>query len=1212
MSEPMSLPTIKNHKILLIEDNLLTVKLVRLTLESEGYTVLSSVDGKNAIAMLKNETPKLILLDMRLPDTTGLSLVKELRALPNGKHIPIISFSGFISMVEEAKLADSGFTDILLKPIEPSLLLECVESHLIKEVVNTDNTKVKRIALIVDDDPLQLKFTGLQFNYSGFEVIYGKDGLEGLELALQHRPDVIISDVLMPNMDGFQFCKAIRENPAVSNIPLILVSANYVEDIDQQLAKNIGANAYVYRSLGIQTVVETVLECMGNKEPLPPVNSHENDDEIEKSIYSRVLQQLERQVSINLSSQQRGYEQQNILKQINDLTDSLVKNEKSKFPLDEILSNSLYGAGLSQGLFYHWCDGEPLELRAQFGFDEQLEKVQDCFGFKDIFLDIIKNKNTIAIPSDGMEHNPSYKILSIAKSSSALFLPVRLQHNAAGLLVIFSRQNMLVDEDWIAFGHNVAAQFSQSTELSDTFSNLMESEQRFRQLAENIRDVFFLVVPVTYEILYLSPAYEKFLGRTVESLIQHPEFFINYVVPEDKAQCKTMLKQLSETGSFSHEIRIINVEGKVRWINMRGTPIADESGNLYRVAGIAEDITERKESELQLQYVNRLYELLSGINALTVRAENQGELFDSTCQITVEIGEFDLAWIGLINHEDNTVAPTAKFGKSDYINTLTESIFSTLPNQFNQHTIISKTINSKKVEWMNNSEGELININSQLVFSLKGCQSMICLPLINDNEVVAIAMLLSKRLINFNASKVKLLNMIATDISYAYSFLQAKKHIEFIATHEPITGLGNRTSLKQRIKTAIISANGGNYSFGLILINLNGFRDINDTLGHKMGDILLNSVAKRLVKTVWRSDMVACLGGDEFAILIPHLSNQLDINVVTDKVNEALCERFYIHDVPLNIEARIGIALFPVDADNGMELWQYADVALSTAKKLKQPVCFYDANYDAYDSTNLSLLGDLREAITANQLVLHWQPKIDLTTQTTIGAEALIRWQHPTRGLLFPDEFIPFVESTALIQPLTRWVVENAILQASEWESKGYEINVAINVSVHNLQETDFDKFISTTAEKNNVPIERITIEVTESAVMNNVDKARISLEKMRSTGIKIAMDDFGTGQSSLAYLKDLPITDMKIDQSFIMHLNVSGNHAIVKSAIGLAHNLAVTTTAEGVEDEETLLELKALGCDVAQGYFISKPISGGQFIQWMTASKWPNSKISS
>jgi diguanylate cyclase (GGDEF)-like protein len=388
-------------------------------------------------------------------------------------------------------------------------------------------------------------------------------------------------------------------------------------------------------------------------------------------------------------------------------------------------------------------------------------------------------------------------------------------------------------------------------------------------------------------------------------------------------------------------------------------------------------------------------------------------------------------------------------------------------------------------------------------------------------------------------------------------------------------------------------------------MNLHNFRDINDTLGHANGDVLLRQVAASLRDALRESDLVACLGGDEYAILLARLGSRDDIDLVLAKIADSLARPFEVAGVPVNVEASLGIALFPEHGDNPDLLWQHADVALRAARERHVSHLFYGQGIDHYDPQKLALLGELSGAMASNQLALYYQPNIDLGTGIAIAAEALLRWPHPVHGMIPPDRFVPMTERTHLIHALTTWVLTSALRQGEAWRRTGMPLQISVNLSAHNLHNPALAREILDLARSSRFPLECLTLEITESAIMADPALARAVLTELHDAGIQLSIDDFGIGQSSLAYLKDLPISRMKIDKSFVIGFEEPRNAAIVRSAIELAHNLGLKVTAEGVENERSWRELQKLGCDLAQGYYFATPMPVDQFTAWLRESQW-------
>jgi diguanylate cyclase (GGDEF)-like protein/PAS domain S-box-containing protein len=430
----------------------------------------------------------------------------------------------------------------------------------------------------------------------------------------------------------------------------------------------------------------------------------------------------------------------------------------------------------------------------------------------------------------------------------------------------------------------------------------------------------------------------------------------------------------------------------------------------------------------------------------------------------------------------------------------------------------------------------------------------------------------------------------------------AQHKIERLAYSDPVTGLPNRAALQRDLTEALAGAEADSREVALLVLNLDCFRDVNDSLGHQNGDLLLRRVAERLVAAV--GGAVACLGGDEFALLRV-ATGPPDVDRVLAAIDDCLAEPIEVAGIPLAVEATLGIALGPRDGATPALLWQHADVALRTAKERRTRYLHYHPGINQYDPTRLALIGELREAIHHDQLVLHYQPKLDLRSGRTVGVEALVRWNHPARGMIFPDTFIPLAERTGLINPLTRWVVLAALQQGKAFDRAGLPLSLSVNLSARNLHEPGFSQQLLRLVEGVGFPLSRLTLEITETAIMADPVRAKLVLGELHEAGIHLSMDDFGIGQSSLTYLKDLPVTKMKIDKSFIMGFQQPRNACIVRSAIDLARNMGLNVTAEGIEDEATYYALRDLGCDLAQGYFFCKPLGVEPLTTWLRESPW-------
>jgi diguanylate cyclase (GGDEF)-like protein len=425
------------------------------------------------------------------------------------------------------------------------------------------------------------------------------------------------------------------------------------------------------------------------------------------------------------------------------------------------------------------------------------------------------------------------------------------------------------------------------------------------------------------------------------------------------------------------------------------------------------------------------------------------------------------------------------------------------------------------------------------------------------------------------------------------------------ALHDALTGLPNRDLFADRVSQAIRAADRELRPAALLLLDLDRFKDVNDTLGHHHGDQLLIQVGQRLSGTLRAADTVARLGGDEFAVLLPG-ANAEGASAVAGKLRAALHQPLLLNEVTLDLDASIGIAAYPDHGSDAAELLQHADVAMYLAKLTHVGSLVYDPSVDQHSPKRLALLGGLRLALERDQLLLHYQPKADLQSGDVRGVEALVRWRHPEHGLLGPGEFIPLAERTGLIHPLTKAVLDTALEQAARWRRAGHSLSVAVNVSTRCLLDPTFPDQVAGQLADREVPPQLLVLEITESAVMADPARALQVLRGLHALGVAIAIDDFGTGYSSMAYLKELPVDELKIDRSFVNQMAASPRDAvIVRSTIDLGHNLGLRVVAEGVETRQDWEALTALGCDLAQGYYLGRPMPAAELERHLRSVAW-------
>jgi diguanylate cyclase (GGDEF)-like protein len=497
-----------------------------------------------------------------------------------------------------------------------------------------------------------------------------------------------------------------------------------------------------------------------------------------------------------------------------------------------------------------------------------------------------------------------------------------------------------------------------------------------------------------------------------------------------------------------------------------------------------------------------------------------------------------------------------------------------------------------------------------LLNSLGAADCMVA-PLVADGRVAGTIMV-ADRLSNvstFDAEDLRIFATLANHVSVAFENgrlvgqlrREAAERLHQ-ALHDSLTGLPNRTMFVQRL--AECSAHGE--TAGVMLMDLDRFKEVNDTLGHHNGDLLLQEVARRLLVVLRSHDTVARLGGDEFAILLPRVKNAEEAEEAARRVVSELREPFTLEGLLVDIGASVGVAMFPQHGSDAATLLQRADVAMYQAKGSDQSIAVYSPDRDYNSPERLALASELRGAINEGHIEIFYQPQARLADGQIIGVEALVRWRHPERGLLDPNLFIPIAEQTGLITPLTLFVIERTLAECQRWENAGHDLTVSVNLAVRSLLDKDLPHQIEDLVLASGVDPKRLTLEITESSVMADPARTIAVLEHLAAIGVKLSVDDFGTGYSSLSYLRRLPVHEVKVDQSFVFRIaSDESDAAIVRSIVELAHNLGLHVVAEGVEDRISWDMLNRMGCDEAQGYYISKPISVPALDRWLNSSDW-------
>jgi diguanylate cyclase (GGDEF)-like protein len=479
-------------------------------------------------------------------------------------------------------------------------------------------------------------------------------------------------------------------------------------------------------------------------------------------------------------------------------------------------------------------------------------------------------------------------------------------------------------------------------------------------------------------------------------------------------------------------------------------------------------------------------------------------------------------------------------------------------------------------------------------------ENAMSVPLFVGERVVGRLWAGSSKPRRFTSQEVRVLSLLGAEVAPALEAGRLLAIAQTAANYDAITGLPNRVSFLRKLREQILESAEHGTTFAVLCADLDRFREINDAFGHEGGDAVLRELGARIRGTGPETACrVARLGVDDFAFLLPAASDEDQAVRAAEDGIQFLREPFVLSEQPLYVSASIGIAVFPTHGRTAEDLLRHAEAAMFSAKRTQTRYAVYGPALDANSHRKIALLRDLRRALETDQLVLYYQPQVDFRTGRLVGAEALLRWPHSERGMIPPLEFISVAEETGLIHQLTPWVLKHALRQQRAWQRSGIELRMSINVSMRNLRDPEFLAVVDALVNTAGVDSGSVTLEVTEAAMMLEATRTLDVLRRIRTLGVNISIDDFGTGYSSLAYLSRLPVNEVKVDRTFVMDLTTPGPRAIVEAVINLGKVFGLRVIAEGVKDEPTWTQLQSLGCDIAQGYYLSEPMSAEAFATW-------------
>ncbi len=748
---------------------------------------------------------------------------------------------------------------------------------------------------------------------------------------------------------------------------------------------------------------------------------------------------------------------------------------------------------------------------------------------------------------------------------------------------------------------------------------LKVSEERFSSIAEATEE-WIWETDAEGSYTYCNPAASTILAYVPNELIGKKA--ITYIKEDlQETILQHYLTALSEKRGWRNQLwRWRRKDGGLRWLESSALPLLDPIGRVTGYRGSNRDVTERIEQQEKIARLSRIHAVLSGINSTIVRIRDRQELFREVCRVAVIHGKFVMAWIGLTQPEKAQVKPVAWSGaEQGYL-----SDFDQASEEKDAPVAIhDQVLQTKKPIVINRIEtdGRIVAKTGLLK---RGYRSMAALPLLVNREVIGVMVLYARESGFFNDDEVKLLKGLAADISFGLDHIAQLERLTYVSRFDTLTGLANRELFSDQLAETIAKLGDKNQGLAVMVVDLQQFRNINDTLGRGAGDYLLKEFAQRLLGTFGELAISARLSGDRFAVAIPDQSSAALATLMETHILNALHMPFDIDGMELRPATKIGIVLFPEDGNAAEILLANAEAALQRAKDTTDTYVFYAREINERVGHRLHMENRLRRAVEQKQFVLHYQTKVDLVTNEITGLEALLRWNDPDRGLIPPAEFIPLLEESGLIIEAGRWVIEQAVSDMREWDAMQLNVpRVAVNVSQVQLHKKNFVAMVFATLGLADYPEQDIhfdqtetiipesklldlevthcgpvcvDLEITESFIAQDAGSNLNKLRQLRLAGLHIYMDDFGTGYSSLSQITQLPLDAIKIDRAFISSMTQRADHmAIVSNIINLARTLKITVIAEGVETEEQATLLKMLGCNQAQGYLYNRPLPANE-----------------
>ena len=729
-------------------------------------------------------------------------------------------------------------------------------------------------------------------------------------------------------------------------------------------------------------------------------------------------------------------------------------------------------------------------------------------------------------------------------------------------------------------------------------AELRSSQRIYEDLVNSLDGMVWEQALPGRRLTFVSKKAEQLLGYPVERWLGEPGFWLAHIHPDDRDEAATVSDAVvGRKGSGESQYRMIAADGRTLWVRDHYSVLV-EKDRAVKLRGVLVDISSLKRTEE-----------FTRLTAVVAEAANQAKNISDVMQVGVDEICTGLGWpVGhvwmLSGDQPGELRDSGIWHLDDPLKfrdlrVITEA----MPVRPGQGLVGLALSSGRKATFADlESVGGLRRRDAARAAGLKGG---VAVPVRVGNDLAALLEFFSPVAITGDPELTQTLEQVALQLGRVIERERARRALEHQATYDSLTDLPNRVLLRDRLTEAIGAARRTRTSVALLLMDLDNFKEINDSFGHQAGDAILGQVGPRLQDQLRRDDTVARLGGDEFAVLLPGVG-LADAVRVAGAILQALEHPVTVEGQLVDVHASIGIAAFPQHGVAAEELLQRADVAMYVAKRSGNSYSVYSAEQDPYDAKRVVLLADLRQALERRELLIYYQPKVNLTTGRLVGLEALARWDHPQRGWVPPGEFIPLAERTGLIKRVTTYVLEQVLQDLRAWERQKMAVPVAVNLSMRNLLDPVFADELTQRLQSVGVDPTLVQLEITETAVMAEPARVLQTMARLHQLGVRFAIDDFGTGYSSLAYLQRLHVQEIKIDRSFIAQMTTDpGSVSIVRATIDLGHSLGLEVVAEGVEDVETHRLLLACRCETAQGYLISRPLPAEEAERWLRHPVW-------